>query len=75
MRLKTEEEDSAALENNNNVKTNRGRKDDRADVEVDGDEGKEDNGDEKVVNNDNNHFDLRKFITSFINYDRDDNGD
>ena len=77
MRLKTDEEDSVALGNeNNNEKTNRSKEDARGDVEDDDcDEGGEDNCDEKLVNDDHNdHFDLRKFLTSFINYDHYDNG-
>ena len=82
MRLKTEEEESAVLENENKNETAKGgREDDRGkDVEKeDGADGGEDSGNEKVVNDgDDDHFDLRKFLASFINYDHyggDDNDD
>ena len=65
MRLKTEQEESAVLENEkNNEKTNGGKEDARGeDVEDDDyDKGEKGNGDEKLVNDDDNdHFDLRKF--------------
>ena len=72
------EKDSAPLKNEKTItkKTNGGKGCQRCYGDGGG-EGEDDNGDEKVVDGDDNgddHLHLRKFLTNFINYYYDDNG-